>query len=89
VVAKNMVLFIQEPKVHNWATGNYTLDYRDQDHGFGSLAYLIAVANPRTGLPTLFYLDFGSHAMDLRYNQFSVSIIKTLTNYKSQPGHWL
>jgi hypothetical protein len=88
-VAKNVVRFIPEPKMHHWATGNYILNYRDPDHGFGSLAHLIMVANPRTGLPTLFYLDFGSHTMDFSYNQFSVSTIKTLTSFKSQSLHWL
>ncbi|KDR09150.1 uncharacterized protein LOC110838941 isoform X2 [Zootermopsis nevadensis] len=73
-VARNVARFIAEPKVRRWATGNYILDYRDPDHGFGSLAHLIIVANPRTGLPASFFLDFSSHAMDFSYNQFSIYV---------------
>lgn len=70
-----MVPFVPEPEVRHWATGNYILDYTDPNHRFGSLAHLFMVANPQTGLPTVFYLDIDSHAMDFSYNQFSVSTV--------------
>ncbi|XP_069680724.1 vitellogenin isoform X2 [Periplaneta americana] len=73
-VAKMVVRHYPEPQVRHWATGNYILDYTDVDHAFGSLAHLFMVANPRTGLPAVFYLDVGSHAMDSSYNQDSVYV---------------
>jgi hypothetical protein len=88
-VAKNVLRFIPEPEVRHWATGNYMLDYRDVDHGFGSQTHLIMVANPQTGLPAVFYLDVGSHAMDFSYNEFSVSVMIIFTRLSSQPGGWL
>ncbi|PNF30690.1 hypothetical protein B7P43_G06086 [Cryptotermes secundus] len=72
--AKKLVQFIPEPEVHHWATGNYMLDYTDPDYRFGFLAHLIMVANPRTGLPNVFYQDVGSHTKDFSYNQFSIYI---------------
>jgi hypothetical protein len=82
-MAKKLAEFIPEPDVHHWATGNYILDYTDSDYWFGFLAHLIMVANPRTGLPNIFYLDVGRHTTDFSYNQFSVSVITVLTQWRN------
>jgi hypothetical protein len=72
-VAKKLVQFVVDPEVGHWTGGNYVLDYADPDNGFSSQANLIMVSSPRTGLPTVFNLDIGSHTMGYTYNQFSVS----------------
>lgn len=82
-MAKKLIQFIPEPEVHHWATGNYMLDYTDPDYRFGFLAHLIMVANPRTGLPNVFYQDVGSHTKDFSYNQFSVSVITVLSEWRN------
>ena len=70
-----MVQLVVKPELRYWTGGNYILDYADQDNGFSSQANLIMVPNSRTGLPTVFNLDIGSHTMGYSYNQFSVSVV--------------
>jgi len=80
-VAKKLVQLVVKPELRYWTGGNYILDYADQDNGFGSQANLIMVSNSRTGLPTVFNLDIGSHTMGYSYNQFSVSVVIKQTDW--------
>uniref|UniRef100_A0A146LZW6 Vitellogenin-6 n=2 Tax=Lygus hesperus TaxID=30085 RepID=A0A146LZW6_LYGHE len=61
-VASKLARFVQ-PRARIWATGNYLLDFEDQDRAYGSLFQVLLIASERTGLPNVFMFLLEHHSL--------------------------
>lgn len=64
VVASQLARFVH-PRSNNWATGNYILDYEEQDRGYGGLLQMLMVGSERTGLPNVMIAMAEQHALGI------------------------
>ncbi|BET01080.1 LPD_N [Nesidiocoris tenuis] len=61
-VASKFVRYVH-PRGRIWATGNYILDFEDQDRAYGSLFQVLLFASERTGLPNVFMFMAEHHSL--------------------------
>ncbi|XP_050428218.1 uncharacterized protein LOC126838118 [Adelges cooleyi] len=70
--ASQIVRFVAQ-KWHNWATGNYLLDYEDPVRGYGGIVQTILIANERTGFPSVLRLKAEQHSFGMS-SEFEIHI---------------
>ncbi|XP_050534022.1 uncharacterized protein LOC126901548 isoform X2 [Daktulosphaira vitifoliae] len=81
-------------KWHNWATGNYILDYEDLVRGYGGIVQTILIANKHTGFPSVLRITAEQHSfgtssefeIHIKAEGFTTNIKKEIFNSFVNPS---